>query len=191
MKEKGWQVDTHSFLSMNGWKIIYKGSAISRLVSILGGFFRRIAHLLKVPSYDIIFIHRELTPAGPPIFEWIIAKILRKKIIYDFDDAIWLPDPNETNPVIRLVKWKSKVKKICQWSWKVSAGNEYLADFARKYCDQVEMIPTVVNTNYHLPANEEHTNITIGWTGSHSTLQYLTPLVPTLDELCKKHNSLL
>lgn len=188
MQEKGWQVNAYSFLSMNGWKNIYQGGIIARLWSILSGFFRRIFHLLLVPANDIIFIHRELTPLGPPIFEWIVAKILRKKIIYDFDDAIWLPDPNENNALIRMIKWKSKVRKICEWSWKVSAGNEYLANYARQYCDQVEVIPTVVDTNYHRPTSEKHHKITIGWTGSHSTLQYLTPLVPTMDELCKKHN---
>ena len=124
---------------------------------------------------------------GPPIFEFIIAKVFRKRIIYDFDDAIWLPDPNETNPLIRILKWKSKVRHVCRWCWKVSAGNEYLAEFARQYCDQVEIIPTVVNTHYHVPAPEENESLTIGWTGSHTTLQYLNPLVPTLDRLCKEH----
>lgn len=144
--------------------------------------------MAKVPFSDIIFIHRELTPLGPPIFEFIITKVLRKKIIYDFDDAIWLPDPNETNGLLRFIKWKSKVRRICQWSWKISAGNEYLANYARQYCDQVEVIPTVVDTNYHIPAVREKDQLTIGWTGSHTTLQYLNPLVPTLNELCSNHN---
>lgn len=187
MQEKGWHFQTRSFLSMNGWKNIYKGNFIVRLFSIILGFFRRVSHLFFVPSCDLVFIHRELTPMGPPIFEFIIAKIFRKKIIYDFDDAIWLPDPNETNPLLRLIKWKSKVRKICEWSWKVSAGNEYLADFARQYCKKVEVVPTVVDTDYHVPAAEENEGITIGWTGSHTTLQYLDPLVPSLDRLGQKH----
>ncbi|MEP4594778.1 MAG: glycosyltransferase, partial [Cyclobacteriaceae bacterium] len=86
---------------------------------------------------------------GPPIFEWIIAKVLRKKIIYDFDDAIWMADGTEESTLWRWIKWRSKVASICSWSWKVSAGNEYLAEFAKQYCDQVEILPTVVDTEIH------------------------------------------
>jgi hypothetical protein len=42
-----------------------------------------------------LFIRK--SPFGPPVYEWVLAKILRKKIIYDFDDAIWLTDANR-NP---------------------------------------------------------------------------------------------
>ncbi|MFT5570704.1 MAG: glycosyltransferase involved in cell wall biosynthesis, partial [Cyclobacteriaceae bacterium] len=102
----------------------------------------------------------------------------------------------------RLFWWlksRWKIKKICQWSWKVSVGNEFLAQFARQYCDQVVIIPTVVDTKIHSnhqptakgqrpiansqppTANSQH--LTIGWTGSHSTLFYLDSIVPVLQEL--------
>ncbi len=188
MEQEGWRVRTRSFLSMRGWKNLYKGSVLIRILSIFHGFLRRVSHLALIPSCDLVFIHRELTPMGPPLFEFIIAKIFGKRVIYDFDDAIWLPDPNETSPLLRIIKWKSKVQLICQWSWKVSAGNEYLANFASQYCKQVEIIPTVVDTDYHLPISEEKEGITIGWTGSHTTLQYLNPIVPSLDRLSRKHD---
>lgn len=167
---------------------LYTSSSIQKALIFIRGFFRRLASLRQVFRHEIIFVFRESYFLGPPLFEFIIAKIFRKKIIYDFDDAIWLPDPNETNPLLRFIKWKSKVRQICRWSWKVSAGNEYLADFAGQYCDSVVVIPTVVNTDYHVPAAQKKNKITIGWTGSHTTLQYLNPLVPTLDRLCKKHD---
>ncbi len=167
---------------------LYTSSSIQKALIFIRGFFRRLASLRLVFSHEIIFIFRESYFLGPPLFEFIIAKIFRKKIIYDFDDAIWLPDPNENSPLLRFIKWKSKVRLICRWSWKVSAGNEYLADFAGQYCDSVVVIPTVVNTDYHVPAPQKNNKITIGWTGSHTTLQYLNPLVPTLDRLCKKYD---
>ncbi len=203
------------FLTHQSWKSLYCGNQIQRLLGIVNGFMSRIGHVVGASRYDLVFIHRELSPLGPPIFEWLIAKVLRKKIIYDFDDAIWLPDPNETNKLWQILKWKSKVKWICRWSWKVSAGNEYLADFARQFCDQVEVIPTVVDTNIHRPADDRsfagapsaskslpaaklndggegdpgiNPGITIGWTGSHTTLQYLHPLLPLLKELDDRYN---
>lgn len=177
------------FVSAKGWNILYKkGNNISKLSIIVRGFARRVLLLFKLRKYNFIFIHRELTPFGPPIFEWIIAKVFRKKIIYDFDDAIWLPDPNGENWLWKTLKWRSKVASICKWSWKVSVGNEYLADFARQYCNQVEIFPTIVDTGVHSPNAQapKHPitrSPTIGWTGSHSTLFYLNELLPVLQEL--------
>lgn len=165
----------------------YQSSILLKGFIFMKGFIRRICSLRQVLSHDVIFIFRESYFMGPPIFEFIIAKLLHKRIIYDFDDAIWLPDPNEDSRLLRFIKWKSKVQRICEWSWKVSVGNEYLANFARQFCENVVVIPTVVNTEYHVPANEKNEGLTIGWTGSHTTLQYLNPLVPSLDRLGKKH----
>jgi len=215
------KIKSQSFLSEKGWKILYsKGNALQKIWAILMGFGRRKWMLLQASSYDYVFIHRELTPFGPPIFEWFLAKVLRKKIIYDFDDAIWMDDGHDNNPLWTWLKWRSKVASICKWSWKVSAGNEYLADFARQYCDQVVVMPTVVDTGRHtitlresqgdkrVPQGQKNgpdamvrtgasvrtrdvnpdRSVRIGWTGSHSTLMYLDPILPVLQELQNEHD---
>lgn len=144
----------------------------------------------KIHKYDYVFIHRELTAFGPPVYEWIISSIFKKKIIYDFDDSIWLPDQANENPFWQWLKWRSKVRSICKWSWKVSAGNEFLAEFARQYCQQVSVLPTVVDTKIHKPQPPKlkPSMPVIGWTGSHSTLVYLDQLLPVLLELEKTHS---
>ena len=53
-----------------------------KAVFLLLGFIKRFLLLFSLLKYDFIFIHREAAPMGPPIFEWIIAKVLRKKYIY-------------------------------------------------------------------------------------------------------------
>ncbi|MDH5608376.1 MAG: glycosyltransferase [Cyclobacteriaceae bacterium] len=77
--------------------------------------------------------------------------------------------------------------RICRWSWKVSVGNAFLADFARQYADQVIVLPTVVDTEVHTPpvSKQKQNNVVIGWTGSHSTLFYLDSLLPILRQLEK------
>lgn len=190
--------ETQSFISPREWKALYAEKETgSKLLSVIKGFFRRVAAVFRASKHDFVFIHRELIPFGPPIFEWIIAKILKRKIIYDFDDAIWLPDQNKESSIWRWLKWRSKVASICKWSWKVSVGNEYLADFAREYNENVVVVPTVVDTQVHfkarLPIRQEISLPTgqtgrqiIGWTGSHSTLQYLDPILPSLQQLEKE-----
>ena len=202
------KIETQSFISLKEWKALYAEKKVgAKFLSVINGFLSRIVALFKVSQYNFVFIHRELTPFGPPIFEWIIAKVLKKKIIYDFDDAIWLPDQNKESPIWRWLKWRSKVGSICKWSWKVSVGNEYLADFARKYNENVVVVPTVVDTGVHFKGVRNQSDyvktpsdkkseisliagqsgrLIIGWTGSHSTLQYLDLILPSLQQLEKE-----
>jgi glycosyltransferase involved in cell wall biosynthesis len=142
--------------------------------------------MFSLISYDYIFIHREITPIGPPFFEWLIAKVFRKKIIYDFDDAIWTTDRVDESWLLRSLKWRNKVKFICKNSDKVSCGNEYLAAFAKQFNTHVIYNPTTIDTS-HLHNLEfikkRNKSLTIGWTGSHSTLKYLRDLEPVLQQI--------
>ena len=185
LKKQGYGYKQSTFYSETAWKNLYKeGKTAFKVLAVLSGFLRRKLLLFTLWKYDFVFIHREATPLGPPFFEWIVAHIWRKKIIYDFDDAIWLADPSEEGSFKSIIKWKSKVRKICKWSHRVSCGNEYLAEFARQYNTEVIVNPTTIDTNYHVAkANTRNKDLlTVGWTGTHSTLPYLQHIVPSLIE---------
>ena len=185
------QVRISPFLDQTAWKILYhKGQHFLKAFKILAGFKRRINDIFAMRDYDFVFIHREAAPIGPPVIEWVIAKILKKRIIYDFDDAIWLSNTSEHNQIIARFKWHDKVKHICQWSYKVSCGNEYLADFARLYNQNVIINPTTIDTvNLHNRVKDQNTaRVVIGWTGTHSTSQYLQNIIPVIEKLEKTHD---
>ncbi|WP_210519740.1 glycosyltransferase family 4 protein [Hymenobacter terricola] len=175
------------FLSVATWNILYQpGQAAAKALGILGGFVRRVGLLFSVPAYDFVFIHREAAPIGPPVFEWIIAKVLGKKIIYDFDDAIWLPNTSEANKIAAGVKWHHKVAEICHWAYKNSCGNAYLADYARQFNPRAVVNPTTIDTvHLHNEVRDQAApgRLVIGWTGTHSTLKYLDQVVPVLAKL--------
>ncbi len=181
-----------SFMTDKGWETIYSNKRTLMIWYLYVGVLRRIIHLFFVFKYDYVFIHREAAPIGPPVFEWIVAKIFGKKIIYDFDDAIWLYDNNERRNIGTRLKWKSKVAKICSWSWKIVVGNDFLKDFAVQYNSNIIVVPTVVDTKYYhnpdLHKKVRANEITIGWTGTHSTLQYLNSISPLLSKLQKIPN---
>ncbi|MBS1573225.1 MAG: glycosyltransferase family 4 protein [Bacteroidetes bacterium] len=179
------------FLSISAWKFFFlPGRHFQKALAVLGGFIRRWLLMFTVGKYDFVFVHREAAPLGPPIFEWIIAKIFCKKMIFDFDDAIWVPVASENNRIAKFFKWPSKIATICKISYKVSAGNEYLAAFASKYCKNVEIVPTVVNTElvHNKLQNQQTDNPNIGWTGTFSTLKYLDLVIPALQNLQLKYN---
>jgi glycosyltransferase involved in cell wall biosynthesis len=185
MSEENLHWDFQSFLSQKGWDNLYKqGKSINKLAAVAFGFARRCKLLFSLSKYDIVFIHRETAPLGPPIFEFVIAKIFRKRIIYDFDDAIWMADQSNENTIWKALKWRKKVSTICHYSWKTTTGNDYLSHFASNYCQQVITLPTVVNTQRHKKSGTKKSEIpVIGWTGSHSTLFYLDAIVPVLKQL--------
>lgn len=193
LRSKGYCLNIHPFLSLSIWKILYTpGQSIRKIYAVLSGFAKRFMLLPTLRKYDFVFIHREATPIGPPWFEWIAAKVFKKKIIYDFDDAIWLPNTSEENSVISKLKWHRKVTQICKWSYRISCGNQYLADFAKKLNYNVILNPTTIDNNhlhnsqlYRRKLNSEQ--VVIGWTGTHSTLKYLNVILPALERLKKRH----
>ncbi len=182
----------HPFLNQSAWTILYqRGRIFPKVLSLLQGFIRRLFVVAFIaPQFDYVFIHREAAPLGPPIFEWLLARVWRKKVIYDFDDAIWLANTSEENKVAARLKMHSKVGVICRWSYGISAGNDYLCDYARQFNSNVILNPTTVDTQHQHNAalyerRQESDTIIIGWTGSHSTLKYLNLLEPVLQNLLR------
>ncbi|MBO9681971.1 MAG: glycosyltransferase family 4 protein [Flavisolibacter sp.] len=185
LKNNGFQVETFPFLDNETYQILYKeGYFLRKVVGVFKGFVRRIGFLFKARKFDYIFLQREMAPVGPPVFEWIVSKILKAKIIYDYDDAIWIPNVSEGNRIARFAKCFWKIKWICKWSYKVSAGNDFLANYARSYNNKVVVNPTCVDTeNKYFIASQQNEPPVIGWTGSHSTIQFLALGIPAIKKL--------
>lgn len=189
MRERSYTIVVQSFLDSHNWQAFMKtGSSGTKIWQLAKGFIKRFLILFHVSKFDFIFIHREATPAGPPIIEWFIAKVLRKRIIYDFDDAIWLTDRKQESQFMKILKWRSKVGKICKWSYKVSCGNNYLCGYAEGFNPRVFYNPTTIDTEfkhnpYLFPIQKNDYRITLGWTGSHSTLKYLSEIEKVLQQI--------
>lgn len=182
------EVRVFPFWSEKAWNILYKkGKVREKLCYLLTAFGRRKLALLKATKADFVYIHREAAPIGWPLFEWFLCKVMRKKLIYDFDDAIWLPNQSEANrTLVKHAKAHSKIESICKWSYKVTVCNDFLADYVRQFQSNVIQIPTTIDTeNIHNPAlfSKQKGNLpVIGWTGSHSTLGQLNIVWDALTE---------
>ena len=187
----GFRITTRPFLDKHGYDIIHKyGFFFTKSIAILKGFLSRLLLIFSIKKYDFIFLQREATPIGPPVFEWVIVKLLRRKVIYDFDDAIWINLVSEQNRLATLLKNTGKVSSICRWAYKVSCGNRYLCDYALQYNSNVVYNPTCVDVLYkhNIAAKQDVDKITIGWTGSFSTVVYLDIVKPALKRLQEKYD---
>ncbi len=197
LEQHEFKLTRQSFWSGPTWKILYEpGFRLAKIAGILKGFGRRLLMLTKLWGYDWVFVHREITPVGPPIFEWIISRLFKKKIIFDFDDAIWLPNTSNENQIVSNFKWHSKVTSICRLSSRVSAGNEFLANYARQFASEVKINPTTIDTeSLHNPdlyidqnSQEGNGSPVIGWTGTHSTLPFLKSIIPVIEDLQRSND---
>ncbi|GAB4202962.1 MAG: hypothetical protein Fur0023_09410 [Bacteroidia bacterium] len=165
--------------------LFHSKNFIAKIFIYIKTFFKRWQQIQHLSSYDAIFIYRELHWFG--LFTQTLLKKIRKKtplIIFDFDDAVWI---NSRNPLINLIK-KPRKKTIAfiQHADKVIAGNAYLAAFAQQYNPHTQIIPTVVDTDYFKPLPDykhPHSSVTIGWMGSHSTLNHLKTIIPVLKKI--------
>ncbi len=187
--KNGYSYEVRPFWDINIWHLLYcKGHLIKKIIGLIKGYWGRISCLLSINRFDKVFVHREVTPLGLPLFEYLISKVFKIPLVYDFDDTIWLHDSHITrNTFLSWLKYSKKVSSICRWSHKISCGNQYLANYARQYNSIVFINPTTIDTvSYHIPQYHENDPIVIGWTGTHSTIPYLEMLLPALEELSTK-----
>ena len=143
--------------------------------------------IFRLYNYDLIFIHRESCPFGPPIFEWLIYK-LKKPIIFDFDDAVFLPNFNPVNSFYRFLKSQTKTKKIVRMSKKIIVSNGFLEEYARRFNSRVYVIPTPIDTEKFRPLCEKkRKDLIIGWIGSPTTFSYLSIIFEPIQKLSRKY----
>ncbi len=193
LDQEGIEVECHSFYDEKMMSILYsEGLFFKKTTYVLLGFWKKIKLLFSLRKFSMVYVQREITPIGPPIFAWIISRLFRKKMVFDFDDAIWMPNYTKANAKFHKLKSYWKTKYLIKWSSTVLAGNAFLKDYALKYNSNVKVMPTSVDTlkmhNPKLFDDISNTDIPIiGWTGSVSTLVHFETVIPILDELAKTY----
>ena len=173
------------FSPAGGWldKIIYFTlSALSRILA-----------LLRLPFYDVIFIQKLVLPhvyPFPEVFLCKLGKWLGKRVIFDFDDAVYTVSAVRKKTLMEGFSYRKRVQKIIGLCDSVVVGNDYLAYYARDYNKNVHVIPTSIDmTKYPVPKfyGQKGVPLVIGWIGTPSTLPYLYLIKPALQEIALKH----
>ncbi len=151
-----------------------------RLADVFICYIRRFYFLIKNRDFDLIILHCELFPFLPG---WIERLFLNRPYIYDFDDAFFLK--YSTGKYAGFYKILSpKFPRVIAGATAVTAGNRFLADYARNHNQNVFLLPSVVDTKKLLPLNLSNRSFfTIGWIGTPSTAGYLRQVVEPLRRL--------
>jgi glycosyltransferase involved in cell wall biosynthesis len=192
LRADGFRVDQASFWDEATWKILHAPGHLPRKITgIASGVGRRLLTLAGAYRYDYVFIHLEAAPLGPPIIEALLW-LMRRKIIYDIDDAIFMsPAGEQDKSLLKLLKWRSKVAFTTKRAYKVLAVNQHLAEWAQRFNPRVSLIPTTIDPDYHRPAAvapPKNGRPVIGWTGTFSTAPYLDVVRGALERLQRSHS---
>jgi len=153
-----------------------------RVEKLPGSEFSRLALFKKARDFDAIFLHKKR-------LNCIDAFLLRKagrKIIYDFDDAVMY---NENYPEKPSRKRGNSFARTVKSADTVIAGNAYLAEHAKKYNQNVHILPTGLDVKkYDVTIKQTPDGkIRLVWIGSKSTLRYIREMTPALEILAKRY----
>jgi glycosyltransferase involved in cell wall biosynthesis len=132
----------------------------------------RMRDVLSASGFDAVFLNRDALEGNLRYEKWLLHQ--NPCLVFDFDDAIYL-DGKETH-----FGW------VCSRAAWVTAGNESLAAFARRFSDRVTVLPTAVEADrYVLKGHGEPSRpFRLGWCGSNLSIrQTLFPHLPMLARL--------
>ena len=152
LEAHGFDVTLNTLFTTDFFRFVYKPGHLARKAAVFAGLaLKHLWSLQRVPHYDVIFIYREILPVGPAVVEWLLSMPGCPPIVFDFDDAIFLPSVSEANRLIAALKTPGKVATIVRRSTQVVVGNDYLGAYARQFNPAVTVIPTSVDTTKFTP----------------------------------------
>lgn len=189
LQQNGFSYTFSYLVSKDDDKLFYsKGRLAAKFFLFLKYFFRRMKDVVQAGRYHTIYIQREAFFIGPPFFECLL-KLRGARVIFDFDDSIWLPNVSDANKNLNWLKSFSKTGKIISYASLVFAGNRYLHDYAVQFNKNVMIVPTTIDTSAYvrLPVKRSENRIIIGWSGSITTIQHFRFAEPFLHIIKAKY----
>src|SRR5438552_8178010 len=114
LRERGVEITYAPFECPELKRIVYQpGNARRKVRLVLRALLRRLQLLRQVAEYDAVYVFREAALLGPPVFErWI--RRAGVPLVFDFDDAVFLPYVSPANGYLSLLKFPGKTRSICR-----------------------------------------------------------------------------
>ncbi|UCE36777.1 MAG: glycosyltransferase [Thermoplasmata archaeon] len=156
------------------------------VVKLPDGFLARRKLFKRAADFDGVFLHKK----GLNIRDAMWLRRNSKKIIYDFDDAIMY---NPNRPDRNSFSYSIGFRKSAKLADVVIAGNYYLAKQAKRFNDNVKIVPTGLDIKaYMVEAKAKNDGrIRLVWIGSKSTLQYLAEIRPALERIGLRYDGVV
>lgn len=195
LQKHGVDLDVRPILDERGFQRLYRpGQVAAKAMDLVRGMRRRWEDLHQGKGYSLALVHREVSP----VIGFSADRLLERQglgWVYDFDDAVFIPNVSEANRLFSWLKPFRQSVRLAASARMVAAGNAWLADWARRQrparpADEVEVIPTVVDTELWKPLPRDPGPPRLVWIGTPSTAPSLEPLRPVLEGLARRHPGL-
>jgi glycosyltransferase involved in cell wall biosynthesis len=126
----------------------------------------RIPGIAASWTHDLTWLERELF-AGRATLE----RFLKRPLVFDVDDAIWLPGLEAAEGAASIARRASAV----------IAGNAYLAEWFVRHNPNVHIVNTGIDTDRFAPSiDTPPRRFVVGWIGSSSNFRYLLSIEDAL-----------
>jgi glycosyltransferase involved in cell wall biosynthesis len=189
LQELGYECTVSPFMDRAMYETTFShGSYLGKFWMLASAVVRRLLAARHCREFDIVFMQRELLPFGPLWVErWMHS--CGVKLIFDYDDALFIPQSSKFTPLATLLRSKSRIFRIMSEVDCVLAGNQYLADMARPYCDDTRVLEVAEDTERFPPqTRNDKGGLVIGWLGSWTTEQYLETIRGALNTILQKYS---
>lgn len=187
LQDHGIEIISAPFFSDAYVKSLYTGRAISKM-DVLRAYIQRVFILAKSSSYDLLWVEKELFPWIPAWFEALLRGV-RIPYVVDYDDAVFHRYDMHGSAGVRSLLGR-KIDRVMRHAALVIAGNDYLADRAKRAgAKKVVPLPSVVDVrHYTIKQQGPAAPFKIGWIGSPVTAPYLNVVKNALNELSQEAN---
>jgi len=177
-----------SFYTDRLYRSLASPGLLHKTLALLWACMKRIVSLWTAWRSDLVYLCLEIMPVGPPLLEWVIVHILRRPIVYDIDDLIYLKKPGSRDFLPMFINRKWKVTSIMKMSRHVIVCTPHLEKVARSGNPHVTRISSTIDTMKYQPRTcYEVSRVTVGWSGSFSTSPYLHLLDNVFRVLQQRH----
>jgi glycosyltransferase involved in cell wall biosynthesis len=183
LEAAGFEVSHHPLLG-NDYVRSLAGGPPAAPGPIVASYLKRFMQLVAGPECDLIWVYAEAFPYLPAWFERLLIRS-GKPVIYDFDDAFFVPYDEHPDYWVRRML-AGKLEPLIAGADAVCCGNDYLLDYARRLNPHSMLLPTVVDTDIYQPVAKRDGQTVIGWIGSPSTWNEVRPILPVVAELCRQ-----
>ncbi len=161
----------------------YFGRGVKSRRATAAAFRRRFRSVRSWRDADLLWIEKELFPFLPARFEALARKSGRPYVV-DYDDALFHNYDESSNPLVRRLL-SNKLDGLIRNAALITAGNQYLADYARAHgAKKVALVPTVVDPDRY-PVREPSPDpaLRVGWIGTPANARYLEPVIAAMNRL--------
>lgn len=141
---------------------------------------QRVGFYSTLPKAKVIVLQKKLLSS----LELFLLRRKTKKLVFDFDDALWTTHPNQGNvSPRRTARLKKRLLRVCSKVDVVVAGNSYLAEQVRSVSKRIHVMPTPLDTERYVPASgvtAPQRPPVVGWMGTSGNLFFLPGIVSEL-----------